>query len=72
MTRRKDDLFGQSDNVKVGPQQAVISLDRVQQEVQVLGAPRPSRGGMLPARAPLRGGLGIGLRSRGDRCRHRS
>jgi hypothetical protein len=52
MTRRKGDLFGQADGVKVGSQKVVISLDRVQMEDQTLGPPGVAMGGVLPAGHP--------------------
>ena len=37
MTRRRGDVFGQAENVKVGTRNIVISLDKVQVEDQTLG-----------------------------------
>jgi hypothetical protein len=54
MTRRKGDVFGQADSVKVGSQKVVISLDKVQAEDRTLGAPGP--GGNEAARAMLPAG----------------
>jgi hypothetical protein len=52
MTRRKGDVFGQAENVKVGSQKVVISLDKVQTEDRTLGEPGAAMGGMLPAGHP--------------------
>jgi hypothetical protein len=52
MTRRKGDLYGQADSVKVGSQTVVISLDKVQTEDQTLGQPGAAIGEMLPAGHP--------------------
>jgi hypothetical protein len=51
MTRRKGDLYGLADSVKVGSQKVVISLDKVQTEDQTLGPPVAPMGGM-PAGHP--------------------
>ena len=52
MTRRKGDLYGEADGVKVGSQKVVISLDRLQMEDQMLGQPGAAMGGMLPPGHP--------------------
>ena len=52
MSRRKGDLYGQADSVKVGSQKVVISLDKVQTEDQTLGQPGAAMGAMLPAGHP--------------------
>lgn len=52
MTRRKGDLYGQANNIEVGSQKVVISLDKVQTEDQTLGQPGAAMGGMLPAGHP--------------------
>ncbi len=52
MTRRKGDLYGQAESVKVGSQKVVISLDKVQMEDQTLGPPVGAMGGTLPAGHP--------------------
>jgi hypothetical protein len=51
MTRRKGDVFGQANNVKVGSQKVVISLDRVQTDDQTLGQ-LGAETGTLPAGHP--------------------
>ena len=52
MTRRKGDVYGQADNVRVGAQKVVVSLDRVQAEDKTLGEPGAAVGGMMPAGHP--------------------
>jgi hypothetical protein len=52
MTRRKGDLFGEADSVKLGSQKVVILLDKMQTEDQTLGQPGAAMGGMLPAGHP--------------------
>ena len=52
MTRRKGDLYGQAEGVKVGSQKVVIPLDKVQTEDQTLGPPAAATGDMLPAGHP--------------------
>ena len=52
MTRGKGDVYGQANNVKVGSQKVVISLDTVQTEDRTLAAPSAAMGGMLPSGHP--------------------
>ena len=52
MTRRKGDLYGQANNIEVGSQKVVISLDKVQTEDQTLGQPGAAMRGLLPAGHP--------------------
>jgi hypothetical protein len=52
MTRRKGDLFGQANNVKVGAQDVVIPLDSVQTEDHTLGGGMTAPGAGLPPGHP--------------------
>ena len=52
MTRLKGDVYGQANNVKVGAQKVVVSLDTVATEDRTLAAPSGTMGGMLPPGHP--------------------
>ena len=52
MTRRKGDVFGQVDNVKVGSHKVAINLDKIQTEDRTLGAPGMAVGAALPEGHP--------------------
>jgi cytochrome c-type biogenesis protein CcmH len=52
MTRLKGDVYGQANNVKVGSQKVVVSLDTVATEDRTLAPPSGTMGGMLPSGHP--------------------
>ena len=53
MTRRKGDVYGQANNVKLGRHDIVVSLDSVQAEDRTLGPPpEPMMGQRLPPGHP--------------------
>jgi len=52
MTRRKGDVFGQAENVKIGARAVVITLDKVQTEDVTLGAPGMVLGAAPPGEHP--------------------
>lgn len=52
MTRRKGDVFGKAENVKVGTRNAVIHLDKVQAEDETLGGAGTIMGQVGPEKRP--------------------
>jgi hypothetical protein len=53
MTRTKGDVFGSTSSIKVGIQDAVISLDTLQTEDKILGGPAPGTPSPGQAGLPL-------------------